>query len=127
MVMAGPATYFPLSGVSKKQSCVSHSTPEAEIVAAAFGLRNEGLPCLQALDAVLGRKCQLKFFEDNTAMIRVCETGRNPTMRHLGRTHGVSVAWLHERFQSDGAHLQYVDTAQQAADIYTKMFNNPAK
>ena len=24
-------------------------------------------------------------------MIRVCETGRNPTMRHLGRTHAVSV------------------------------------
>jgi hypothetical protein len=60
-------------------------------------------------------------------MIRVCETGRNPTVRHLGRTRGVSVAWLHECFQMRDIHLQYVDTAQQAADIYTKMFNNPAK
>ena len=31
----GPNTRFPLSGSSKRQGCVSHSTPEAEIVAAA--------------------------------------------------------------------------------------------
>ena len=30
----GPNTRFPLSGSSKRQGCVSHSTPEAEIVAA---------------------------------------------------------------------------------------------
>ena len=43
------------------------------------------------------------FFEDNQAMIRVIETGKNPTMRYLHRTHRVSVAWLHEVFQ--GEHL----------------------
>ena len=34
MALPGPNTFFPLSGVSKKQTCVSHNTPEAEMVSA---------------------------------------------------------------------------------------------
>ena len=57
-------------------------------------------------------------------MIRVCETGRNPTVRHLGRTHPVSVDWLHERFSANDITLVPVTTDRQAADIYTKPFTN---
>jgi hypothetical protein len=39
MDLAGPWSRFPVIGVSKKQTAVSHSIPEAEIVAGAFGLR----------------------------------------------------------------------------------------
>ena len=46
------------------------------------------------MNVLMGRECTLKFREDNEAMICVCETDKNPTMRHLGRAHGVSVAWL---------------------------------
>ena len=106
--VSGPATKFPVSGISKKQTAVSHSTPEAEIVAGAFGLRAEGIPALQLMDALTGNKHAhtLHFKEDNQAMIRVCETGRNPTMRHIGRLHGVSVAWLAERFVEDCFELE---------------------
>ena len=38
----GPNSFFPLSAISEKQSCVSHSTPEAEIVAADLAIRTEG-------------------------------------------------------------------------------------
>ena len=31
------------------------------------------------------------------AMLRVCKTGNNLTMRCMPRTHGVSAAWLHDR------------------------------
>ena len=34
LCLRGPLTYFPINGQSKRQGCVSHSTPEAEIVAA---------------------------------------------------------------------------------------------
>ena len=34
MHIQGSHTRFPLAGISKRQGCVSHSTPEAEIVAA---------------------------------------------------------------------------------------------
>eukprot|EP00972_Heterocapsa_arctica_P051565 7586300-Heterocapsa_arctica.AAC.1 len=44
---SGPSTFFPLNAISKKQTCVSRYTPEAEIVAADLALRTEGLPTLQ--------------------------------------------------------------------------------
>ena len=60
-------------------------------------------------------------------MIRVCQTGRNPTMRHLGRTHRVSVAWLHQRFAELGIDLRFEMTHRHAADIYTKAFHEALK
>lgn len=69
------------------------------------------------------------FHEDNQAMILVVMSGRNPTMRHLGRVHRVSVAWLHQRLgkhpDNDGTVLFYDDTRNMSADIYTKGFPNP--
>ena len=44
MGLEGSHTFFPIAAVSKKQSCVSNSTPEAEIAAAHFGLRTVGIP-----------------------------------------------------------------------------------
>ena len=46
LLLLGPSTFFPITGQSKKQGCVSHSTPEAEVVAAEHALRTIGLPCL---------------------------------------------------------------------------------
>ena len=48
-------------------------------------------------------------------------------MRHLGRTHRVSVDWLHEQFSSDNIVLLYENTDRQAGDIFTKGFTNPDK
>ena len=66
---------------------------------------------------------QLHFYEDNTAAIQILSTGKNPTLRHLGRTHRVDLAWLHEVFaQQSQIDLSYCKTDQQAADIFTKVF-----
>jgi hypothetical protein len=105
LCVTGPNSSMPLCGISKRQSCVSHSTPEAEIVAADVALRTEGMPGLQLWDRLLGRKVVLQFHEDNQAMIKVCTTGKNVVMRHLGRTHRVAVSWLFERFGSDDVNL----------------------
>eukprot|EP00972_Heterocapsa_arctica_P027956 4111847-Heterocapsa_arctica.AAC.1 len=40
----GPNSFYPLNATSRKQSCVSHSTPEAEIVGANAAIRSEGFP-----------------------------------------------------------------------------------
>ena len=98
-VCQGPRTNFPLTGISKRQGCVSHSTPEAEIVATAFALRMVGLPALQLWHTILPQRPTILIHEDNQAMLRVIETGKNPTMRYLHRTHRVNVSWLHERFK----------------------------
>ena len=86
---------------------MSHSTPEAEIVAADLSLRHCGLPSFALWHTLLPHKPKLIFHEDSQAMIRVMETGRNPAMRYLSRTHRVSVAWLHETFSSEEIKLVY--------------------
>ena len=55
-------------------------------------------------------------------MIQVCKSGRNPTMRHLGRTHKVGMHFLYERFAEPEIHLKKVESEKQAADIFTKPF-----
>ena len=52
LAMIGPKTHCPIAAQSKRQTCVSHSTPEAEIVAADNALRTAGLPCLQLLETI---------------------------------------------------------------------------
>ena len=120
LCLEGPDTRFPLQGQSKRQTCVSHSTPEAEIVAADFALRTIGIPALSLWETILQRQVTLTFHEDNAAMIQVMTTGHNPTMRHLGRTHRVDVMWLHERFKDDWLSLVKEDTLSMAGDIFTK-------
>ena len=44
LVLIGPNTYFPLTAFSKKQTSVSVSSTEAEVVAANISLRAVGLP-----------------------------------------------------------------------------------
>ena len=60
-------------------------------------------------------------------MIRAVETGRNPTMRYLARTHRVSVAWLHETFSRQNIGLMYEVSSKMCADIYTKAFTEVTK
>ena len=128
IAIKGPNTFFPLNACSKKQTCVSHSTPEAEIVAADVALRTEGLPALQLWDLVFKRKVKVIFMEDNQATMRILQTGRNPTLRHLGRTHRVDLAWLSDVFRfNDQVDIRYCVTSEMCADIFTKSFTNPQR
>ena len=61
--LQGSNTRFPLSGSSKRQSCVSHSTPEAEIVAADVAMRAMGLPALQLLQRILKKSPNFVFYD----------------------------------------------------------------
>ena len=47
LVLWGPSTFFPLGWVSKKQTAVSRSTTEAELIALSHSLFAEALPTLQ--------------------------------------------------------------------------------
>ena len=78
MHIQGKHTRFPLSGGSKRQGCVSHSTPEAEIVAADVTLRTMGLPALSIWETLTGRSPKLLFHDDNQGMIGVVRSGRTP-------------------------------------------------
>ena len=120
----GPNTRFPLAAVSKRQGSVSQSTPEAELVALNHGLRTVAIPAADLWELV-APGAKLICHEDNEVAIRVCRSGRNQTMRHLGRVHGVTIAWLHEQYLAGLYTLEYEPSATMAADIFTKGFTNP--
>ncbi len=123
--LLGPHSSFPIAGQSRKQGCVSHSTPEAEVVAADNALRSCGLPALHLWDKLLRRAVVLEFHEDNSTAVTTMKHGYSPAMKHLERTHGVCLRWLAERFIEPQCHLFYERTALMAADIYTKAFSTP--
>ena len=62
--------------------------------------------------------------EDNQVTIRVVQTGMDPTTRYLGRTHRISVAWLHEVFQNPQHKLVYEESGNMCADICTEEFSD---
>ncbi len=59
-----------------------------------------------------------------TRAIAIIRSGFNPTMRHLERTHGISIQWMHEIFQTDLIYLVYETTSKMCADIHTKAFKD---
>ena len=75
MFLVGPNTYFPLNAFSKKQTSITMSSTESEVVAANQGLRAEGLPCLSLWyflwrgDA--GRKAEPRVEKDESIVARI--------------------------------------------------------
>ncbi len=126
--LRGPNSSFPISAQSKKQGCQSTSTTEAELTAAQLGIQRQGLPALlfwRAVCEVLRTDfAGLGVLLDNAAMIEILRTGRNLTIRHTSKTHGVAISWLHEVFMDKEVRMRYITTTLVAADLYTKAFSN---
>ena len=154
----GSQTFVPISWMCKKQTSVSHSSTEAEIISLDAGLRMDGIPALDLWDSGievfhsspnqinkskdqesqgnLSRNTTLHMkdpnptkhvnldlnnvdhvssnvrssqqggamlyvFEDNEVVIKMIIKGRSPTMRHVSRTHRVSLDWLFDRINLD--------------------------
>ena len=69
---------------------------------------------------LLKRTVQLQVHEDNQATILVVRKGFSPKLRHISRTHKVNLGSLSEVMAEPNIDLRYVDTNEQAADIFTK-------
>ena len=121
--LLGPHSVWPITGQSKKQTCVSNSTPEAEIVAADHAIRTHGVPALDLWELILSSSdLTIEFHEDNQTAVVVLKTGYSAAMRHIERTHGVKLRATAERFWKGDFHMFYERSALMAADIYTKAF-----
>ena len=90
-------------------------------------MRQEGLAVMRLWEAASCASVQLYFFADSQPAIQILRNGSNPSMRYMGRTHRIDVAWLMERFKDANVHLVYVLSALQAADIFTKGFTDERK
>ena len=63
LVLKGPNTWFPLTWIAKKQSAVSRSTTEAELISMAYALFSEALPMLNLWDRLLKRPVKLRILK----------------------------------------------------------------
>ena len=129
--LRGPNSSFPISAISKRQGSMSSSTTEAELSAAQTAVQRMGIPLLM-LWSHISEGCGLNplglgVMLDNTAMLEIIRTGRNLTIRHIGKTHGVAVSWLHELYDRKDVWMKYITTTMMAADLYTKAFTVPTK
>jgi hypothetical protein len=104
LALCGFHSFFPLSGQSKQHTAVSHSTVEADIVAADHAIRMSGLPTLQLWERHLDRPLSIDVFQDTQSTPMIKTTGRAPTLRHIERTHSAGAAWINERVLSDDTH-----------------------
>ncbi len=126
--VVGPRSRACLSATSRRQTAVSHSTCESEIVAADEALRVHGLPAQALWDVLLGHPARVEFREDNDAVVKVCKSGGSMKLMHMNRTHRVDAAFVADCFDDErGVNLRYTKTDDQAADICTKRFYDSAR
>ena len=122
--LVGPRTYVPITAVSKKQTSVSKSTPEAEIVALDHGVAKEGMPLAQlwqfAIGQGTGKPVTVNCMEDNEAACRIIITGNNPNMRYMSRTQRIDISWLNEVYNEQIFRFVACPSHYQGADILTK-------
>ena len=126
VVMDDEGTFFPLFWSSKRQSCVSRSTTEAEIVSASTLVFEEGLPMNTVLQMVLKETVQTILQEDNQAVLVILRTGYSQKLRALNRTHKISVAALSDAIQARDITPTSTPSEDQLADIFTKAMVRPS-
>ena len=118
--LSGKNTQFPIAWMSRKQGAVSRSTTEAEAVAMATTLFDEGLPLLELFSALFRRSVRLLIREDNEATAKIVSAGYSKRLRHMKRTHRINLGSLKDELDKDDVDLQLVASKYQKADIFTK-------
>jgi hypothetical protein len=114
---------FPLSWRSSQQTCSSSSTAEAETVSLSVGLRTEGFPTQLLFEAIMGVSMHVECLVDNSQAIAAVKKGYSKKLRHLERTHRVSISFLHEMLNDEYANLNvvYCESAAHKGDVFTKV------
>jgi hypothetical protein len=112
----------PISWSSKKQSVVALSTCEAELYAEAAAIQE--VLWLRGMLAELGLNFQLPstVYGDNQSAIAVSKQGvRSQRTKHVD----VKYHFVTQSVEEKKVRLQWVPTAQQQADIFTKALAKP--
>lgn len=106
--------------VTRKQTCVSLSTTEAELVALCDAVR-DGL-WLRKLISDLGVSFNnVTFFEDNQGCLSLIKNpSNNKRVKHID----LKFHFICEYYNSGIIHLKYIPSDNQQADILTKGLHN---
>ncbi len=115
---------FPLAWSSSKQSQVSHSTPESEVVAADTALTKTMVPVIALLhDQMNVPFSERVLYEDNEVAENCLRTGVTRSMQHLlSRTHGIAIQATAECIARERITVRRVSSDRMKADVFTKPF-----
>jgi Reverse transcriptase (RNA-dependent DNA polymerase) len=105
-----------LHWTSKKQGCVALSTAEEEYVAASICAQDVIWLRIALCDFNYQQRELTVIFEDNTAAIK-WSSGSSRRAKHID----IKVCFVHEVMSMKQAILKYLSTAEQVADILTKL------
>lgn len=62
-----------INAQSKRQTAVSHSTPEADMIATDLALRVDGYPGLDIAQALFRPDFKMQFCKNNEAFMKICK------------------------------------------------------
>ena len=123
-------TAVPLDWASRKQSSVARSSGEAETVALDDALRHvvgvnrglcaSGVPSMDTLEKLLGRKVSLRVFVDASVSKAAAEKGTSNQMRYISKTQGIDLFWLRDVVHRLDVSLEKTDSLGNVADVLTK-------
>ncbi|KAK9702952.1 hypothetical protein QE152_g29642 [Popillia japonica] len=108
-----------VSWASKRQQSVSTSSTESEYIAGCQAVKElVWLKCL--VTDLTSRALEVKFYMDNQSAIRLV---KNPVFHKNTKHIDVQYHFIREKYQRDEFKLEYINTSQQLADIFTKALN----
>ena len=113
---------FPLTWTVSHQTATVRSSAESETVSASVGIRSAALPIQALLEDMLGITIPIACKIDNTQAIAAIGNGYSKKLRHLTRTHRVSIGTLHEIAGDPKIKMkvEYAKSAEHKRDFFTK-------
>lgn len=112
----------PIAWGSRRQSCVSQSTVEAEYVAAS-GTTKEAVSIYRILpDFQRGQEGLIIIKSDNQGAIQLA---RHPDQRQRTKHIDIRYPFIRSKQEIGEIDIQYIDTTRQLADILTKALPGP--
>jgi hypothetical protein len=120
VVMCGNAA---LSWYAKPQSVVATSTAEAEYIAASAGVKM-ALSVKKLLIDVDGEAPQVSIMCDNQSAIHLM---KQPTAGIAGKTKHIDLCFhfCKDRIERGDVFVEYVQSGEQRADMFTKALGGP--
>ena len=110
------------------QTATSSSSAESETVSASVAIRSAALPIQALLEDMLGITIPIACKIDNTQAIAAINNGYSKKVRHLTRTHRVSIGTMHEIAGDPRIMMtvEYVRSAEHKGDFFTKELDSNA-
>jgi hypothetical protein len=112
LTLEGPDSFWPLR--AKAQLLGALVKPRSFLLTQACLVRPD------LFDLVLNRPISLVCQQDNASVIQMVHGGYSAKLRHLKKVHKLNLPALYELFSDPQVTLQYIKSALQIADPFTK-------